>query len=99
LLGVGNPAPMFGQLEAAGATVACDVPARDHEQYERPKLVLARGLCDGADAFVMTGKDWVKARHLIDLPTWPVPIVVPWLEIDLFEGAEALQALILETVS
>ncbi|MHC4100334.1 MAG: hypothetical protein ACYSW1_05550, partial [Planctomycetota bacterium] len=76
-----------------------DVPARDHERYERPKLVLARSLCEGADAFVMTGKDWVKARHLIDLPSWPVPIVVPWLEIDVFTGADALQALVLEAVS
>ena len=99
LLGVGNPAPIFGQLEAAGATVACDVPARDHERYERPKLALACSLCEGADALVMTGKDWVKARHLIDLPSWPVPIVVPWLEIDVFTGADALQALVLEAVS
>ena len=99
LLGVGNPAPIFGQLEAAGATVACDVPARDHERYERPKLVLARSLCEGADAFVMTGKDWVKARHLIDLSSWPAPIVVPWLEIEIFAGADALKARILETVS
>jgi tetraacyldisaccharide 4'-kinase len=64
-----------------------------------PKLVLARSLCEGADAFVMTGKDWVKARHLIDLSSWPVPIVVPWLEIEIFDGADALKALILETVS
>ena len=99
LLGVGNPVPIFGQLESAGATIACEVPARDHERYERPKLMLARSLCERADALVMTGKDWVKARHLIDLPSWPVPIVVPWLEIDFFEGADALGALILETVS
>jgi tetraacyldisaccharide 4'-kinase len=99
LLGVANPAPVLGQLEEAGATVACNIPARDHERYDRPKLVLARSLCEGADALVMTGKDWVKARHLIDLPSWPVPIVVPWLEIDVFEGAERLKALVLEAVS
>jgi tetraacyldisaccharide 4'-kinase len=99
LLGVDNPAPVQRQLEAAGATVAGNVPARDHERYERPKLALARGLCEGVDALVMTGKDWVKARHLIDLPSWPVPIVVPWLEIDVFEGGDALKALILDAVS
>jgi hypothetical protein len=47
----------------------------------------------------MTGKDWVKARHLIDLASWPVPVAVPWLEIDVFDGAEALKALILDAVS
>jgi len=99
LLGVANPAPVLGQLEAAGATVVCNIPARDHERYERPKLVLARSLCEGADALVMTGKDWVKARHLIDLPSWPVPVVVPWLEIEVFEGAERLEALVLEAVT
>jgi tetraacyldisaccharide 4'-kinase len=99
LLGVGNPKPIHGQLEAAGATVACNVAARDHERYERQKLVLARGLCEGVDALVMTGKDWVKARQLIDLPTWPVPIVLPWLEIDFIDGADNLKALVLESVS
>jgi tetraacyldisaccharide 4'-kinase len=99
LLGVGNPAPVFRQLEAAGATVARDIPARDHERYERSKLVRAHGLCQGADALVMTGKDWAKAKHLIDLPTWPVPIVVPWLEIDVFEGLDALKALVLEALT
>jgi tetraacyldisaccharide 4'-kinase len=99
LLGVANPKPIADRLEAIGATVACDIPARDHERYDRPKMVLARSLCEGADALVMTGKDWVKARHLIDSPSWSVPIVVPRLEIEVFEGADALTALALEAVS
>jgi len=99
MLGVANPAPILEQVEQAGADVACTIPARDHERYERQKLLVARGLCEGADALLMTGKDWVKARHLIDLPDWPVPIVVPWLEIDVFEGAGALKDLILGTLS
>jgi tetraacyldisaccharide 4'-kinase len=99
MLGVANPAPILEQVERAGAVIACTIPARDHEQYERQKLVVARGLCDGADALLMTGKDWVKARHLIDLAEWPVPIVVPWLEIDVFEGADALKDRILGALS
>ena len=95
LLGVGHPHPILGRLEAAGARVAVNIPARDHERYDRPKMVVARGLCGGVDAMVTTGKDWAKARHLIDLATWPVPIVVPWLEIDVFDGAEALERMIL----
>jgi tetraacyldisaccharide 4'-kinase len=99
MLGVANPAPILEQATQAGATVVCTITARDHERYDRPKLVLARSLCEGADALLMTGKDWVKARHLLDLPRWPVPIVVPWLEIDVFQGADALKALILGTLS
>ena len=91
--------PGSGRMTAAGATVARDVPARDHERYDRSKLDLARSLCEGADALVMTGKDWAKAKHLIDLPTWPVPIVVPWVEIDVFEGLGALKALVLEILT
>ena len=99
LLGVGNPKSVFDQLERAGAVIAADIPARDHERYERPKLTLARGLCGGAEAMVMTLKDWVKVRPLIDLASWPVPIVVPRLEIDVFEGAGDLQSLIHEAVA
>jgi tetraacyldisaccharide 4'-kinase len=99
MLGVGHPTPILGQLERAGATVAGNVPARDHERYDRARITVARGLCEGVDALVMTGKDWVKARHLIDLASWPVPIVVPWLEIDVFDGEDALKQLILNAVT
>ncbi len=94
LLGLGNPGPVFEQLEAAGATVAANIPARDHEPYDRARMAVARTLSEGVDAFVMTAKDWVKARHLIDLPTWPVPVVVPRLEIEVFCGAEELEDLL-----
>ena len=96
LLGVGNRAPVRDQIEATGAVVAADVPARDHERYDRAKITLVRSLCDGVDALVMTAKDWVKARRLIDLESWPVPIVVPQLEIDVFEGAGALGTMIVD---
>jgi tetraacyldisaccharide 4'-kinase len=99
LLGVGHPSSIIEQLEQAGATVAANVPARDHEQYERPKLALAASLCEGVDAMVMTGKDWTKARALIDWSTWPVPVVVPALAIDVFEGADLLRQLVVDTVS
>ncbi len=99
LLGVGNPRPVLDQIVEAGATVAAESPARDHERYDRRKMDTVRRGCRDADGLVMTGKDWVKARDLIDLAAWPVPIAVPRLEIDVFEGAGALQTLILEAVS
>ncbi len=99
LLGVGNRTPVRDQIEASGAIVAADVPARDHERYDRAKITLVRSLCDGVDAVVMTAKDWVKARRLIDLDSWPVPIVVPRLEIDVFEGSEALGTMIVDAAA
>ncbi len=99
LLGVGNPQAVRKQVESAGAVIAVDIPARDHEAYGRSQATLARGLCDGLDAMVMTPKDWVKFGRLIDLGSWPVPIAVPQLEIEVFEGADALEARILQAVS
>lgn len=94
LLGVGNPQSIIDQLEQAGATVSANIPARDHQRYEPAIVTVARSLCDGVEALVMTAKDWVKARRLIDPGSWPVPIVVPWLEIDVYEGGEALKDLV-----
>ncbi len=98
LLGVGKPASIMDQLEKLGAKVMVNIPARDHERYDRPKLTMARGLCDGCDAMVMTGKDWVKVQSLIDLTKWPVPIVVPELALKVFEGAHELRDLALAAV-
>ena len=79
--------------------IAVDVPARDHERYDRAKIALAKGLCQGVDAMVTTTKDWVKMRRLIDFASWPVPIVVPSLEIDVFHGADDLTDLIGRTIT
>lgn len=94
LLGVGKPASIVAMLEDHQATVAVNVAAHDHERYDKPKVLAARGLCDGLDGLVTTAKDWVKLSRLIDLSKWPIPIVVPVLELDVFHGAEALTDLV-----
>ncbi len=99
MLGVGHPGSIIDQLEEAGAEVSVSMPVADHERYDRPKLALARSLCAGVDLMFMTAKDRVKVEPLTDLGAWPVPVVVPELVIDVFDGAEALRALILETVT
>lgn len=98
MLGVGNAQPVHDQLQRSGAAVMADVPAGDHEPYDRAKLNVARGLCDGAEALVMTAKDWAKVRELIDLSQWRVPIVVPHLVLDVFEGAPELQEMVIRIV-
>ncbi len=99
MLGVGHPRFIVRQVEAAGAVVAVDVPVRDHQCYDRAKLAAARDLCRGLDAMVTTAKDWVKVRRLIDLETWPVPVVVPRLAIDVFQGSGELEDLVLAAVA
>jgi tetraacyldisaccharide 4'-kinase len=88
LLGVGKPESVIRQLKAQGAKVITSVPAGDHERFARSKLARVRGLCDGCGALVVTGKDWVKIRSLIDVKAWPVPIVVPRLAIEFLAGEQ-----------
>lgn len=94
MLGVGNPDSVMRQIEAAGASIAANIPARDHERYTPAQLTVARGLCDGVDAMIVTGKDWVKLREMKPINDWPVPIVVPALELEVFTGADALREMV-----
>ena len=99
MLGVGHPGSIVSQVQAAGAAVVVNVPVRDHQRYDRAKLAAARDLCRGLDAMVTTAKDWVKVRRLIDFQTWPVPVVVPRLAIEVFHGAGELEDLVLAAVA
>ncbi|UCD74753.1 MAG: tetraacyldisaccharide 4'-kinase [Phycisphaerales bacterium] len=99
LLGIGKPQSVMDQLHKLGAEVAVNIPARDHERFDQAKLVMTRGLCEAVDAMVVTAKDWVKVQSLIDLSSWPGPIVVPTLTLDVFQGADALCDLVLQTVA
>ncbi|MDY7107834.1 MAG: tetraacyldisaccharide 4'-kinase [Planctomycetota bacterium] len=99
MLGVARPQAILDQLAEAGATVAVTVPAGDHERYTRKALERVRRLAEGVEAVVLTGKDWVKVRRLIDLATWPAPLVVPEPAIEFLEGRAALDDLVLTTVA
>jgi tetraacyldisaccharide 4'-kinase len=94
MLGVGNPEAIIAQIESAGAAVAAVVPARDHERFGPAKLELARTLADDSDGLVMTAKDWVRSRGVIDLRRWRSPIIVPELAIEVFQGSDALEELL-----
>ncbi|MCP3902580.1 MAG: tetraacyldisaccharide 4'-kinase [Planctomycetes bacterium] len=96
MLGVGNPGPVAGQVREAGAEIAVSIPVRDHQHYTPRFLRRVRSSLAGVRALVMTAKDWVKTRPLIDFTDWPVPIVVPRLDLDVFAGTDELANLILE---
>jgi tetraacyldisaccharide 4'-kinase len=99
LLGVAHPPAVLEQLRECGAEIAVSLPARDHERYTAGKLEKARRAASDCEALVVTGKDWVKARQVIDFDRWTVPVLVPDLTIEVFEGADAVRDLVLGTVA
>ncbi len=99
LLGIGNPESVRRQIEAVGAVIAANIPARDHQRYDAATLEAVKSVCKGVDAVVVTSKDWVKLRRLAAVEALPVPIVVPRLQIDVFDGADALATMIEHAVS
>lgn len=101
LLGVGNPGSVRAQLVEAGAILAADLPAADHEHYRPAKIESLRRLCagGGAEALFMTRKDWARAAACIEPRSWPVPIVLPCLEIEFLQGRAALASLLADTMT
>ncbi len=96
VLGVGNPEAVLGQTRQAGATIVANVPVRDHQRYTPGRVGTIRRACDAGDTLLVTAKDWVKLRGLLDLSTWPWPIVVPRLRLKIFEGQHKLRGLLLK---
>ena len=96
-----DPAAVNRQLEAAGAKVMANIPAGDHERFDRAKLLTARGLADGLDAMIVTRKDWVKIEPLLKSigRDWRTPVVVPQLEMEIVEGEAPLRARLMDAVA
>ena len=89
LLGIGHPESVRRQVEAHGATIVHDVSVRDHAAHDAAtaSALEQHRRRHGADAVVTTAKDWVKLREVLDSS---VPVLIPRVELDLFEGADAL---------
>ncbi len=99
MFGTGHPQAITRQLSQAGAEIVQDIAVRDHEHYKPKHLTIIKQCCTDADALVVTRKDWVKLRKLVDLTNWSMPIVVPRLELEVFHGESALIALIQERIT
>lgn len=97
-LGIGSPATVRSQLRVLGAIVTHERAARDHQPFTQAEAAFLSEVLD-ADAILMTAKDWVKAREVLDLDRLQVPIVVPRLELRFLDGEAALSKLIQDTVA
>jgi len=94
-LGIGHPGPVIEALVRLGAKVATQLHAGDHQPFSQEEIAELVSTSSRVDAIVMTLKDWVKAKDVIDLAVMQCPIVVPTLELEVVEGAEALESKLL----
>ncbi len=98
---IGNPR---GFVDALRATLGPGVDPEliilpDHDPYARATVdrVLASARRAGADAIVVTDKDWSKLRG-IPASAWPCPVVRPVLSLGFVQGQLELERMVLGTV-
>jgi tetraacyldisaccharide 4'-kinase len=96
---IGNPAAFTRMLEAAAGEVLAVHQFDDHHAYQKDEvrdLLIAAGK-QGADAVVVTEKDWVKWRGLVsglDVQGTLPPVLRPILGVRFLDGAEAVESLL-----
>ena len=92
--GLGHPEAVERAVVAAGATIATSVALADHEAFTPGVLARTRAAAERAGVLVVTHKDWVRLRRVLDWSDWPSPVVVPRLAIEFIAGADALRDLV-----
>ena len=93
-LGIGYPGPVIEALVRLGTKIAMQLPAGDHQPFSTTEIQSLIKHSNTVDAIVMTLKDWVKARDVVDLSLLHCPIVVPCLALEVVEGADELETLL-----
>ncbi len=94
-LGIGYPGSVIEALVRLGAKVSYQLHAGDHQPFSTDEIAELVSISPKVDAIVMTLKDWVKAKDVIDLKALQSPIIVPTLELEVVDGAEALESKLL----
>ncbi len=94
-LGIGYPGSVIEALVRLGAKISLQLPVGDHQPFSDSEIKVLIDSSKSVDAIVMTLKDWVKARDVIELSLLDCPVVVPNLELEIVEGAEQLESLLL----
>lgn len=89
---IGRPDAFLDACQRAGANIAEPLVLRDHDPFA-PGTIARIGHAaagTGADAIVLTAKDWTKlSSRPLD---WPIPVCVPDLSLYFHEGWDALAA-------
>lgn len=93
-LGIGYPNHVIESLIKFGAEVNTRLLARDHKPFSTSEIDSLVKVSNTVDGIVMTLKDWVKARDVIDISLLHCPIVVPKLSLEVAEGADDLDLLL-----
>ncbi len=94
-LGIGHPRPVIEAIVRLGAKIAMQLDVGDHQPFTGEELDSLARASNNVDGIVMTLKDWVKARELVDFSCMNCPIVVPDLALDIIEGDSELEDLLL----
>ena len=94
-LGIGYPGPVIEALVRLGAKIALQLPAGDHQPFTDIEIEQLITASHEVNAIIMTLKDWVKARDVVDLATLHCPVVVPNLVLDMVDGDDELESLLL----
>jgi len=102
--GVGNPRSVIADAEGAGAIVVNSILLRDHAAIDASGLARIVAAGRGADALLVTRKDWVKIEALRTgegdrASAEGPPFVVPDLRISFLEGEESLFRRIREAIA
>jgi tetraacyldisaccharide 4'-kinase len=95
--GIANAQPFLDAARAAAARLALACPLRDHQPYDHKLLgdILEQASASGAQALLMTEKDWVKCKPLLHkFRNPPLPIYRPVLDIAWLRGQEAVGELL-----
>ena len=89
---IGRPDAFLADCARAGATVTEPIILRDHDPFNAATIARIEQAASstGANAIVLTAKDWTKlAPRRIN---WPVPVCIPTLDLHFRSGWERLAA-------
>ena len=93
-LGIAHGEDVIKRVGEFGGTIVASAVRGDHAPYS-PEVVAAldaEAIARGAEAILMTGKDWAKVeRHRTGLS---LPVIVPVLEMGFHQGEQELLALL-----
>lgn len=95
--GIGNPAPFVKAVSDASGIPAIEFVRPDHDPFVPRTLekLVGEARRAGADAIVVTGKDWAKLKR-VRPEAWPCPVVRARLEMRFDEGGEAVKQAVLD---